>query len=386
MSENHDAELDAIRKELPPPPHSITDPSTLSPTGDFDEGASSELARVRLELAVCEAAQASLPEGCCLTALGLLERCVNALRPVKLKKYAYLITALDHIHSSDPIHRMSASNFFSQLYWDKGIKRALTPKDLHVLGSAVLFARWKEGIEYDVMEKGSGELWAWFGLSGGLSYSEPESEQKDFFTNYILKEAMKEQTGLDAFKEALLTISPWCPLDAIMDVLRDKAVIVSDPKLEYLLSHLPPVSEMLTLNKRVSEPQFWVGMMTKYFDNEEYAKQLKANGIMIDQMLINETEMFKLTEIASTMLDTPSFKKQVVAAEEELEVGISNGVVDQATEKALKQTLASEQLQLLIAMVLGTSAGLFLAAQKKVVQAVAGVLRQVLFKPWLHNI
>jgi hypothetical protein len=314
---------------------------------------------------------------------------VNGLRLVELKDFAYLITALDHIHSSDPIHRMSASNFFSQLYWDKGIKRALTQKDLHVLGSAVLFARWKEGIEYDVMEKGSGKLWTWFGLKGGLSYSEPESEQKDFFTNYILKEAMKEQTGLDAFKEALLTISPWCPLDAIMDVLRENALIggpVSDPKLEYLLSHLPPVSEMLSLYKRVAEPQFWVGMMTNHFKNEEYAKQLKANGIMIDQVLINETEMSKLTEIASTMLDTPSFKKQVVAAEEEPKVGISNGVVNQATEKALKQTLASEQLQLLIAMVLGTSAGLFLAAQKKVVQAVAGVLRQVLFKPWLHNI
>ena len=139
-----------------------------------------------------------------------------------------------------------------------------------------------------------------------------------------------------------------------------------------MLSNMPPMNEMLDIKKRRTEPQFWVGLFAPHFKAKDYANKLRVNGMIIDTRKANLEQM---KAYAIKLHCSQKFKNQLLAVLQGAAAGksISKVVVDQAA------SAASEQLQLLIAMVLGTSAGLFLAAQKKVVQAVAGVLRQVLF-------
>jgi hypothetical protein len=361
MSENHDAELERIRVTLPEQPH-----FAKSNIKSFNEA----LLKIKAERTVCSIAQQQLPEGSCITALDYLKKHIEEFKKNE-SVLRHIQDTLDRIDSSDAIHTASASTFFGQLYWDQSFKDALNEEDLRVLGYAALFAKWKEEIEYEVMRVGSSKLILWL-QRAGLKYVIDATHIRWFERSYMKDAKQREGVGLAAFKETLLTISPWCPLPAVMAIFNSDIVTntsIGDP---IMLSNMPPMNEMLDIKKRRTEPQFWVGLFAPHFKAKDYANKLRVNGMIIDTRKANLEQM---KAYAIKLHCSQKFKNQLLAVLQGAAAGksISKVVVDQAA------SAASEQLQLLIAMVLGTSAGLFLAAQKKVVQAVAGVLRQVLF-------
>jgi hypothetical protein len=361
MSENHDAELERIRVTLPEQPH-----FAKSNSKTFDE----VQLRIRVEQMICVIAQ-QLPEGSCITALDYLKKHIGESKQDESETLRYIKDTLDRIDSSDAIQTASASTFFSQLYWDKALRSALNKEDLHVLGSAAVFARWKEEIEYEVMRVGSSKLILWL-QRAGLNYATDATHIHWFERSYMKDAKQREGVGLAAFKETLLTISPWCPLPAVMAIFNSDRVTntsIEDLTMRQMISNMPSMVKMLGIEKRRTEPQFCVGLFAPHFKAKDYAN---VNGMIIDTKKANLEQM---KAVVNKTHGSPEFKNQLLAVLQGAAAGksISKVVVDQAA------SAASEQLQLLIAMVLGTSAGLFLAAQKKVVQAVAGVLRQVLF-------
>jgi hypothetical protein len=364
MSENHDAELERIRVTLPEQPH-----FAKSNSKTFDE----VQLRIRVERTVCGIAQQQLPEGSCITALDYLKKHIGEFKKNE-SVFRHIQDTLYRVDSSDAIHTASASTFFGQLYWDQCLMNALNEEDLRVLGYAALFAKWKEEIEYEVMRVGSSKLILWL-QRAGLKYVIDATHIRWFERSYMKDAKQREGVGLAAFKETLLTISPWCPLPAVMAIFnsdRVKNTSIEDLTLRQMISKMPSMVDMLGIEKRRTEPQFWVGLFAPHFKAKDYANKLRVNGMIIDTKKAN-LEIMKAYAIKLHLSE--KFKNQLLAVLQGAAAGksISKVVVDQAA------SAASEQLQLLIAMVLGTSAGLFLAAQKKVVQAVAGVLRQVLF-------
>jgi hypothetical protein len=358
MSENHDAELERIRVTLPEQPH-----FAKSNIKSFNEA----LLKIKAERTVCSIAQQQLPEGSCITALDYLKKHIEEFKKNE-SVLRHIQDTLDRIDSSDAIHTASASTFFGQLYWDQFLMNALNEEDLRVLGYAALFAKWKEEIEYEVMRVGSSKLILWL-QRAGLKYVIDATHIRWFERSYMKDAKQREGVGLAAFKETLLTISPWCPLPAVMAIFNSDKVTntsIGDP---IMLSNMPSMVKMLGIEKRRTEPQFCVGLFAPHFKAKDYAN---VNGMIIDTKKANLEQM---KAVVNKTHGSPEFKNQLLAVLQGAAAGksISKVVVDQAA------SAASEQLQLLIAMVLGTSAGLFLAAQKKVVQAVAGVLRQVLF-------
>ena len=104
---------------------------------------------------------------------------------------------------------------------------------------------------------------------------------------------------------------------------------------------------------------------------------------MINEKLVQASVQHELSTFASTIEKTPFFKNQVLAmlqgvvSDEGLKEGISTAVAE-VVDKTTAKVLTNPSMQLVIAVVLGTRAGLFLAAQKRVVKAVARVLKQLL--------
>ena len=366
----------------------------------MEEGASiwnSELTSLKVEQAVCEAAEEYLPKGSCVRAEDFLQRFLVGGEGGKQKEY---LRDANASQTGATFYKRSASTFFSMLYWDKDINRNLAKKDICVLGSAVLFARWKEGLEYEVMLKASEELRHWLCYNDdGLKYKGGEKEQKSLFDAFMKEKMMEQQTGVEAedmntFKSTLLKMSPWCPLPAVIEIVINNKLLrgkitgqIRDPNVRGLLSGLlidrGLVIEMLSIDKRHSEPQFWIGVLAHYSKDQYQANKLKTNVIMINENLVQASAQQKLSTFASTIEKTPFFKNQVLAtlqgvvSDEGLKEGISTAVAE-VVDKTTAKVLTNPSMQLVIAVVLGTRAGLFLAAQKRVVKAVARVLKQLL--------
>ena len=153
--------------------------------------------------------------------------------------------------------------------------------------------------------------------------------------------------------------------------------------LSGLLIDTSIVVDMLSIDKRRSEPQFWIGVLAHYSKDQYQANKLKANVIMINEKLVKANVQHDLSTFASTIEKTPFFKNQVLAtlqgvvSDEGLKEGISTAVAE-VVDKTTAKVLTNPSMQLVITVVLGTRAGLFLAAQKRVVKAVARVLKQLL--------
>ena len=121
------------------------------------------------------------------------------------------------------LEAMSASSFFKLLFFDKDINKTMNIESKCQLGDALLFALWKESVEYAIMMEDPSYLS--LVIQNPLAKYDPSCssmEEQRMYFNHFCKGTLPQQIqGVDMDDSSqhlakLLRISPWCGLHVVI--------------------------------------------------------------------------------------------------------------------------------------------------------------------------
>jgi hypothetical protein len=342
-------------------------------------------------------------------------------RDVLEKEIALQLPALKLEHNSAygaHLAHESASSFFWRLYRDEGLDKLLSLEVRMQIGNALLFADWKETLEYQLMQElGANDLLLKLPPYLGDGFEIIPEECKATFSRfcdetlhaYLWDEADHMLTHYDA----LLRISPWCGLFTVMDTLvkvePTPHTIAQDTLLRLQLTWLKLESNAEQLKtfvkyaKREQETQFKLGLAVVLLPPAAEALKLRAQRLLLqDETIDVETSVGYalsgllllaervqadtgikervLDEVQRVLLETKHQTLRELTAPEVSSAlaTLAANTVRETAEKLFHTIWHSDNIQLFITMVLSARTGLFLTSQQWLISALANVLSKTL--------
>jgi len=273
----------------------------------------------------------------------------HLLRPKDLLEKEPFLSSLKANRATKEWERMSASGLYSLLFFDKDLQRMLKMEDLVLLGDALTFAWWKEGVEYAIMLQKP---------EYALLYSMSIGEQEAFFSKYHKNTLEAQEKGVYLGNIAtnikpILAISPWCSLSKVCKtvlkvmnrvglfqskIVRDVLNQLNEENDEYALSEftpkLPWITKWMSKEKRMGEDQFLLAQAAAVLKDDPKHKELykQCNELKRYSQIIDKTKTFG------------AFKDEVLAWGQQMQGEVDMGETVRAFVKKLNlaETVSDE--------------------------------------------
>ena len=191
--------------------------------------------------------------------------------------------------------RMSASMTYSHLFFDKDVRRLLKMEEMEILGDALSFAWWKEGLEYEILLQKSD-----FKLTYATDVNIGRFFFKKFHEGDLVDLQKKGIYGPDVKSavKPLLQISPWCSIALVqVQLVKHKesfgqiqSEVVRQAFSEIMTSGTweEVMQKYATVEKRTKEDQYLLGLAAARLKSKggeifELCNQLKRYSQVLDQ-------------------------------------------------------------------------------------------------------
>jgi hypothetical protein len=283
----------------------------------------------------------------------------------------------------DGLDALSASDLLSMLFFDADFTRIANISFKRLVGNALLWARWKERIEFLTVSTlppaASSALLQQYDVPGG-------TDLFNQFSEGLLPEQKEGIQRNDAQAlQKFLSVSPWSSMPEIVDAWKrakdlGTASIIGDPILRKHWSdilNLPNLDTLQSMDRRRRENQYKIGALWQSLEgyNQNQAEQLVAYDAIMDIRLGANG----LQAQAARMLMDPTLQAQVLAAvpRDKLSTAMAD-IIGMTGRNLLRRLVQNPTLQLTVALLLSYRAGLYLSAQTSVVRALSGLLYHLL--------
>jgi len=242
------------------------------------------------------------------------------------------------------LYRISASSLFTLLFFDKDLKRILSNEAQIMLGNALTFAWWKEGLEYEIMLQSPDNL----AIIQKYFYTSTH-EQQEFFVKFhenfkikSLEKGMYTDNMLDKIK-FVLGLSPWCSISSVcsfLSIVKPKIGHFGSKEVRAILQILLDdhggleVEFLLSGAKRALEDQFLLAQAAAVLKDDPKHKELykQCNELKRYSQIIDKTKTFG------------AFKDEVLAWGQQMQGEVDMGETVRAFVKKLNlaETVSDE--------------------------------------------